>query len=141
MKNIKIMSVNKTDSLVINWLRFPMAFLIVLMHTPFLLKTNESCYDFISASTHSIIAQVIAQIAVPLFFLVSGYLFFQNFTSWNGQVYKQKIYKRAKTLVLPYIVWNLLFFLVPFVIVPLLREGGGKYATSGRTRILADFLG
>lgn len=123
------MSINNTDSQVINWLRFPMAVLIVLMHTPFLysVSTDIGLGGMLAVTTHSLIAQVLAQIAVPLFFLFSGYLFFQNLKEWNSRKYLNKLAKRAKTLLLPYVVWNLLFFLVPFVIIPFLREGGADF--------------
>lgn len=73
------MSINNTDSHVINWLRFPMAVLIVLMHTPFLYSvgTNMGLGGMLAVTTHSLIAQVLAQIAVPLFFFFLDICFFR----------------------------------------------------------------
>ncbi len=45
--------------------------------------------------------------AVPLFFIISGYLFF--YRKGNLSVIKQSIYKRFKTLFIPYVVWCTLF--------------------------------
>lgn len=46
-----------------------------------------------------------AGIAVPLFFFMSGFLFFYR-SGFTLDIYKQKITKRAKTLLIPYIIWN-----------------------------------
>jgi len=56
----------------------------------------------------------IGEDAVAPFFLITGYLFFQNFQMSN---YVEKLKKRAHSLVVPYILWNtigvfLWFFLV-----------------------------
>ncbi|SNU03305.1 Acyltransferase family protein [Prevotellaceae bacterium MN60] len=122
------MSVSNTDSLVINWLRFPMAVLIVFMHTPFLFTVCEGVelglLEESAVTIHAVIAQIIAQIAVPLFFLISGYLFFQNLEDWENHTYLHKLKKRTKSLVIPYLVWNLLFFIIPFVVVPIIRGDG-----------------
>jgi hypothetical protein len=39
---------------------------------------------------------------------MSGYLFFANIKEWNYQVYKEKLLRRAKHLLIPYLIWNLL---------------------------------
>lgn len=46
---------------------------------------------------------LLARVAVPLFLLISGYLFFVNF-SMNK--YKGKLKSRVKTLLIPYLIWN-----------------------------------
>jgi len=53
------------------------------------------------------LSQGLARSAVPAFFLTSGLLFFQDFTpSWAG--YREKWRSRLRTLLLPYLFWNLL---------------------------------
>jgi surface polysaccharide O-acyltransferase-like enzyme len=47
------------------------------------------------------------RIAVPYFFLVSGYLYFYKYTGMQS-AYVIQIKKRAKTLLLPYLFWSLL---------------------------------
>lgn len=59
-------------------------------------------------------SQGIATIAVPIFFCISGYLFFLKF---NGGVdeFILKYQKRAKSIVLPYLfwsIWSLFFFFI-----------------------------
>ncbi len=55
----------------------------------------------------NIISLGLARIAVPLFFLVSGYLFFQGF-QWSLFSYKAKLLSRVSTLLLPFLFWNIL---------------------------------
>ncbi len=62
---------------------------------------------------------VLGHCAVPTFFSISAYLFFRQFSM---STYKSKILKRVKTLLVPYLVWNIigvLFFAVltnlPFI--------------------------
>lgn len=49
----------------------------------------------------------ISRIAVPLFYIVSGYLFCKT-TILTLQDYRCKLQKRLKTLILPYLIWNML---------------------------------
>ena len=48
----------------------------------------------------------ITRIAVPLFFLISGYLFFLGFKNEKNEILN-KIKKRFKTLIMPYFFWVL----------------------------------
>ena len=61
------------------------------------------------------ISNGITRIAVPLFFLISGYLFISN-SSFTLQDYKIKISKRFRTLVIPYLFWALLGLLLYFAL-------------------------
>ncbi len=49
---------------------------------------------------------------VPTFFAVSGYLFFRNFRIHQ---LKGKLYRRIKSLLIPYLIWNIMY--VAFMIV------------------------
>ena len=55
-----------------------------------------------------LISQTLVKAAVPTFFAISGYLFFANVETWSRQIYWQKIKRRIKTLLIPYLLWNLL---------------------------------
>lgn len=55
-----------------------------------------------------LISQTLVKAAVPTFFVISGYLFFANVEAWSRQAYWQKIRRRIKTLLIPYLLWNLL---------------------------------
>lgn len=45
-------------------------------------------------------------LAVPCFFIVSGFLFFRNVEKFTPQVYFNKLRSRVNTLLIPYIIWN-----------------------------------
>lgn len=53
------------------------------------------------------ISNGLVRFAVPLFFIFSGYLFFIQFEfTWKG--YLQKVLKRVRTLVVPFLIWTAL---------------------------------
>ena len=54
------------------------------------------------------IGDVIGQIAVPGFFMISAYLFYRNF-SWEKLTGKWN--SRIKSVLVPFIVWNFLYYL------------------------------
>lgn len=60
------------------------------------------------------ISNGITRIAVPLFFLTSGFLFF-NKLNFDFEDYKIKINKRFRTLVIPYLFWALFGLLFYFI--------------------------
>ncbi|AWH74794.1 hypothetical protein DCS32_11685 [Dokdonia sp. Dokd-P16] len=69
----------------------------------------------------NLISEGITRVAVPLFFIISGYLFFLSIKNGSTSEFFSKFRKRYKTLVLPYLLWSiygLLFFLflqlIPF---------------------------
>jgi peptidoglycan/LPS O-acetylase OafA/YrhL len=101
------------SSLRLNLLRFPLIVGVVFLHA------NESTVglswgevgvvnlNFISEFVIDLISVGFSQISVPLFFLMSGYLFFWNFTG-TVESFLFKMRKRISTLVVPFLAWNLL---------------------------------
>ena len=75
-------------------------------------ETN-SFIGFINSFIQNIISSGVTQIAVPIFFIISGYLLFQGFTM---ATYKNKVYKRIKTLLLPYIFWATLVVTIYYML-------------------------
>ena len=100
---------SNSNSKVIAWLRFPLACLIVLLHSQVL----EPTYRPVVASSgfayalKILLSEGICRIAVPAFFLISGYLFFINLERWDKVVWIGKMKRRIYTLLIPYILWNL----------------------------------
>lgn len=109
------------QSLTIDTLRFPMAILVIFIHMdPNVTSIINDSFDCLSAHgvcnlIEILISQVISRIAVPTFFFISGFLFFLNFQKWSWEGYKNKIRSRAKTLLIPYLLWNA----IPFVLTVL----------------------
>ena len=75
--------------------------------TIFILSLNSFIQNFISNG--------ITRIAVPLYFLISGYLFFITLPS-NLFDFSQKWKKRARTLVIPYLFWSIFGLLLYFIL-------------------------
>lgn len=94
-------------SRIISLLRFPLIVGIVCIHAgvPESVVSavgSHAVYDFV----HEWSAQVVARVAVPLFFLISGYLFFLNVERLTLAAYGHKLWKRVRTLFVPYVWWN-----------------------------------
>lgn len=61
-----------------------------------------------------IISQDIGLLAVPMFFVISGFLFFRTVSDYGSITVKQK--KRIKTLLIPYLLWTTIYMLFFFVL-------------------------
>lgn len=88
-------------------LSFVAIIMIVFLHTNLFVVT-----DGIMASFSGFMTSQITRVAVPLFFAISGYLFFRNCQSFNMFFLKTKVKKRVKSLMIPYLVWSSLGFLI-----------------------------
>ena len=53
-----------------------------------------------------IFSTIVPAFCVPLFLMISGYLFFLKVAKFSYQTYNSKLKKRIKTLLWPYIFWN-----------------------------------
>ena len=96
MNSERLISVNDNEALqsqAIDLLRFPLAIAVIFIHmnpavTPILTA------EFPLLSGHGILniiqialSRVLSSVAVPCFFLISGFLFFNNFREWNWDRY------------------------------------------------------
>ena len=70
--------------------------------------TEAESYAF-SSQLQVTVTQGLCAMAVPMFFTISGFLFFQGVAAVKDVFRKQR--KRISTLMLPYILWNLIFML------------------------------
>ncbi|MDR3128893.1 MAG: acyltransferase [Tannerellaceae bacterium] len=109
------------QSQVIDLLRFPLIIGVVFIHnaSPTLYVQGVEFGSSGSLPIHHVCSQlfseILGRVAVPLFFLISGFLFFLN-VDFNKQTYVKKLRARAKTLLIPYLFWNGLSILFYFVI-------------------------
>lgn len=104
-----IVQISKIASQTITLSRFPLAVMVVFIHSVGDLNAPYAhLRDFIS---HPLLSFV-----VPAFFIMSGYLFFLNIEDKPVSVwYKYKIKNRVKTLLIPYICWNLVTLMLDFL--------------------------
>lgn len=100
----------------ISYLRFPLIVGVVFIHSNILIvniQGNIIRYDrwpFIDFIIE-LVSSVFADICVPLFFFISGFLFFYN-SQFSRYIYIEKIKKRIKTLLIPYLIWNFIAFII-----------------------------
>ncbi len=119
----------------IQCLRFPLMVAVVFIHANFIRVTLQGqavvqegmypVYDFLRL----LFSREVAGMAVPLFFFMSGFLFFYQ-TTFSASVYLRKLKTRAKTLLLPYLFWNLATWLVLVaagVLLPSLTSGNNTH--------------
>ena len=113
--------ITNQDSQSISILRFPLATMIVVLHSMNVENMNVNIpWELYNASfTKTILdilrvffSRVLGHIVVPCFMIISGYLFFIKFEKWNWHLYKNKLQNRIKTLFIPYILWNIIPVLI-----------------------------
>lgn len=108
------------QSKTIDFLRFPLAILVVCAHCCLPPIDNLSIIKTVSDQ--------LSEVAVASFFMFSGFLFFNNIKSktFTNTLYIQKMYGRVKTLLIPYILWNAIS-IIPYIIMRFLGKtnGGG----------------
>ena len=87
------------QSSTLNAVKMIMITFVIFIH----MNPTKERYGEIAMYWHSI-----AVVAVPVFFIISGYFFFYNVKEFNNDVYVEKLKKRVLTLLIPYLLWNLL---------------------------------
>lgn len=126
-------------SRIIQVLRFPLALLVIFSHNnPLGIQTALSDNDLILYNQFTgyytfqhLVSNNLARIAVPLFFFFSGWLFFLKLKTLSS-IHSQKknvttyvfskIKKNVFTILVPYIIWNLIFVLMNFTVQELFAD-------------------
>ena len=120
-------SLAKRQSTLIKAMRFPLICLVVFAHSiapnnnPIQLSLDGwNIYHFVS----ELVSCNFCKIAVCWFFVFAGYFFFLNVPedgiSWNWL--KDKWKRRVFTLLIPFVVWNLLAVFIPLIKAFLLMQ-------------------
>lgn len=98
-------------------LRFPLIIGVVFIHA-YSTEVSLSGGEIGVANTgylvdfcRNLFSQGLARIAVPLFYLLSGYFFFWGF-SFSLENYRKKLRSRINTLLIPYLFWNVVTLLL-----------------------------
>jgi surface polysaccharide O-acyltransferase-like enzyme len=105
--------IDKQSSLRLNLLRFPAIIGVVYVHAYGTTVSyaggtlGQAETNGLTEFIRNLLSQGLARIAVPLFFLMSGYLFFANFR-WSKKTYAEKLRTRMQTLLVPMVFWNIL---------------------------------
>ena len=128
-------------------IRFPMIVGIVFIHSQ-----NKGLFSSVWGGQISdipiymffqnIISQGMCRACVPLFLLISGYLFFGN-SEWNKDTYIAKIKRRINTLFIPYILYIVIalfiFGIMQRLMPSLISEGKTPIADYGIKEYLEAF--
>lgn len=88
----------------IKYLSFFSILMVIYIHSPYVEGYNYKVNGFIQL----LLSQGLFRIAVPLFFAISGYLYFYNIDNDIRSIGK-KMKKRVRTLLIPYLLANLAF--------------------------------
>lgn len=91
--------------------------------------------NWISDFFRNLISNGFARSAVPLFFMISGFLFFLG-RDWSLELYFSKLKSRVGTLLVPYVFWNsiTLLFLALAQKTPMTQS-----YFSGANKLISDF--
>lgn len=104
-----------SHSQALDLLRFPLAVIVVLVHT-FPMQTGFNImgkpFDFenfpIFYELLCFISSFLRGQSVPIYYFISGYVFFLGVDNFNKDRYIQKLKNRTKTLLIPYLIWNVI---------------------------------
>lgn len=134
--------ITKIDSNVISSLRMPLAFLVVLWHACGYGMIADQTMSFTNGLFDTIkilFSEGICIISVPIFFVISGFLFEAHFCrcQWSFCNYKEYIIKKLARLVVPYLLWNVIF-LVAFY---LLKLAGDFIETGSVNYSFCEYVG
>jgi len=95
---------DRLQSAVIDFVRFPLIIGVLFVHNYLgyaaSLPVSTICGNFFS--------QTLGSLTIPAFFFISGFLFFLHTDNFDSGAYRKKLQSRAKTLLIPYLFWNIL---------------------------------
>lgn len=128
------MSERNIQSKCLDFMRFPLAIFVVTVHV---FNNNKvivggNTYNPAEISLFEdmmlFIESFVRGVSVPVFFFISGYVFFYGIENFTNKIYVKKLRNRVKTLLIPYLIWNLME-----IIVGLLKyfNNSNEFATYG----------
>lgn len=113
-----IENLDKRQSEVIAAMRFPLMVLLLFAHVlpeksvPIEMNFSEmNLYHLFSEG----ISHNLSRIRNPLFFLFSGFFFFRKMEEWSSGFYCSQLKKRIMSLVLPYLLWNVIMIVAMYI--------------------------
>ena len=98
-------------------LRFPLIVAVVLLHTYIIdrpiggtIYVAHGQYPVFELFAH-IYQSEFGNMSVPLFFFISGFLFFSGMDKFSWRIIGKKLKKRVHSLFIPFFIWNVVFIL------------------------------
>ena len=120
----------------ISFLRCVLITLVVFIHTNLVVDT--AC----EGSSYSIgydITGNLLWLANPMFFAISGYLFFFS-SKFSWQIYREKMRRRVRTLLIPYLLWNTITLVLYSIVWQLKPSVIGQHVVPIQEMGIMDFL-
>ena len=113
---------NLSESISIS--RFILCCIVVCIHSLWMDGHDVELADYVTCTMH-IISQVIGGAAVPTFMFFSAFLLFSKLGGKKGILsdYTDNLKKKFKTLLVPYIIWNLIAYAYLYLKYVLKHEG------------------
>lgn len=137
--------ISDSDSTAISLLRLPLAMAVVAGHAfvavPVVVKgVSYNCAEYPLISwLINFVAAFVSEFSVPAFFFISGYLFFVG--GFDITIYRTKLKRRVKSLLLPYVAWNILAVaFVALMYLPALASLLPSFAGRHFSMTAAEFL-
>ena len=138
-KSYDCAAVGRLQSQTISLLRFPLIVAVVMIHSGLddVVVRGVNVTSAVDCPVYrfmeTLFVNGFARIAVPLFFFISGFLFFHN-GMFTAGVYKEKLKKRFCSLFVPYVFWNVVVIALTFLTQVFLSG-----MTSGRKKLVVDY--
>jgi putative membrane protein len=115
MVNFSIMTDNTSQTIAV--LRFPLIVAVVLLHTYIIdrpvggvIYVPHGEYPLFDLFAH-VYQSEFGNMSVPLFFFISGFLFFYGMKKFSWLKFGHKLKKRIHSLLIPFFIWNVVFML------------------------------
>lgn len=104
---------SKLQSDTIKWIRFPLIVVLVFFHNqgiPAPQPWISGGPDVVGLNLFNVVRHMFfSGMVMTPFFFISGFLFFFNAsTSWSASTYAAKMRRRVRSLLVPYLAWNIL---------------------------------
>ncbi|MBR0057279.1 MAG: hypothetical protein IJP66_08110, partial [Kiritimatiellae bacterium] len=81
----------------------------------------HACLSPERSSVQFVLARVLGDVAVPAFFFIAGLLYFAGFDG-TARCYARKLRGRARSLAVPYLLWNLIGYVLLAYAVPMVGK-------------------
>ena len=132
---------NALISKTISYLRFPLTLGVIYIHATLSdiiingkLVVDSSDIFPVYYTLSYLISHILARVCVPIFFVISGFLFFNKVDKFSPSIYLNKCKSRVRSLFTPYIFWNLVC-IISYALMQVLFEG----LLSGRNKLIQDY--
>ena len=101
----------------LNLLRFPLAIIIVTVHIFGYQPDGYNAAEFpLFNFVKSFIEAFLHWQSVPIYYFISGFVFFIGLREWDKSRWIKKIKNRKNSLLIPFLIWNTLFLLLTICI-------------------------